>query len=309
MIISNESADQSGLPKSLEQKSSLNQVKSYAKNGTLSGIDPYNILSNKPDPSIEANCSPVPNEIAAKVENIIGSFGWFQLCIYIFSGLRDFTCSYDTVIMSVVLQPETDFICSDTQVLSGRDHMNFGNVKTLINDDQCFAGHWTDTLLNETHEIQCNRWTFANKTTSRSMIAKWSLVCQNHWLVAVIMSTPFLGILLGNLIWGQVSDRFGRRKAYLISHMVSLIAGSSAIFAPTIWTLILCRICLTIGNVGCYAIVSLQMELTGIKYRSFCTLLDHIGWGLGLCFVPVAYHLFDDYHMILSVTPIITLLL
>lgn len=249
----------------------------------------------------------------ATIENMIGSFGWFQLCILIFSGLRECTLSYDAVIMSVVMQPESEFACRDPkwQLDHSYDVMHInGSVsdELLPGQEQCYVGSWNDHS-GASHMIPCTEWTFVNKSASTSMIAKWSLVCQNHWYVAIIESAYFAGMLVGNLVWGYTADIFGRRQAYIVSHLVSLISGSLGIIAPTIWALVACRFFLAAGNVGNYVLCSLQMELIGTKHRSFSTMLYHVGWGLGLVFVPVVYHHLDDYHMILAVPPITLLAL
>lgn len=265
-------------------------------------------------PSAHDAESPPVTDDEATIEHMIGSFGWFQLCILIFSGLRECTLSYDAVIMSVVLQPETDFACRDPQwqLDNGQylDQVN-GSVSAgglSPGQEQCYAGTWADQS-GSTHLIPCADWTFANKTGATSMIAKWSLVCQNHWYVAVIESAFFAGMLVGNLVWGYTADIFGRRQAYIVSHIVALVAGSLGVFAPSIWTLVACRFFLAAGNVGNYVLCSLQMELIGTKHRSFSTMLYHVGWGLGLVFVPVVYHHLDDYHTILAVSPITLLAL
>lgn len=241
------------------------------------------------------------------IEHIIGSFGWFQLCILLFSGLREATLSYDAVIMSVILQPETDFSCVDARAqLEMYNHAN-RSISSLVAPDQvlCYAGSWTDSDMNATHMIECNRWTFKHN----SMVARWSLVCHRIWIVAAIETAFFLGMLFGNLAWGYTADNFGRRRAYLISHLLALSAGVVSLFVPDVWMLVVCRFFIAFGNMGNYVICSLQMELIGTKYRSFGTMLYHVGWGVGLVTVPIVYHLFDNYRMLQSVTPIVLLIL
>lgn len=278
------------------------------------------------------------HEAPVAVSDIIGSFGLFQMLVLLFSGLREGLVGYDALIMSVILQPETRFLCADNLagdreyrqlVREERDELDFeqvlklenslyrSNLSTSTNDwnetAQCYRsadGGKTMLLDKHTHQpIQCEQWIFTNETsaTGPSLVAEWSLVCQYHWLVAFVESAFFFGLVTGNLVWGYYADKVGRRPAYLAAHTISLIFGSLAVLMPSIYLFAICRFLSAFGSIGYNIIYSIQVELIGAKHRSFSTTLNHLGWGLGVISIPLVDHLFDDYRPIIALAPLLSL--
>lgn len=254
-----------------------------------------------------------------KLCDIIGNFGLFQLLILLFSGIREGAVGYDAVITSVMLQPERNFLCTSTpeyqqSMMSLPVNTNNGSSSSmfyqLINDSnkqnvsQCLPVSINGHLQN------CHSFAFEpNKTIAgSSLVVKWSLVCDRSWLVVCIQSAYFLGLLSGNMFWGYYADIGGRRKAYLCSHLISLIFGLGSVFATNVYLFVACRFVSAFGNIGYNMLYTIQIELLGTKYRSTGTVLNHFGWGLGIILVPVATHTLKRADYMLAVTPTVVLL-
>lgn len=239
------------------------------------------------------------------VSDIIGSFGWYQFMVLIFSGLREGAVGYDAVIMSIILQPESHFLCADNFA----PNSVLPNMTGPFNETaQCYRFDLPpDPLTGEL--VKCRSWLFPHLERGASLVAEWSLVCDQHWLVAFIESAFFFGLVTGNLIWGYYADKLGRRKAYLIGHALALVAGWASVFAPTIELFAMCRFLTAFGSISYNIIYSIQVELIGTKHRAFSTTMNHLGWGLGVICVPLVNRLFTNYRYIISVSPIVTLLM
>jgi MFS transporter, DHA1 family, multidrug resistance protein len=67
------------------------------------------------------------------------------------------------------------------------------------------------------------------------------------------ISLYILGLAVGQLIYGPVSDRFGRRPALLAGLSIFTIASIAALFAPDVHTLVLARFFQALG--GCSGLV------------------------------------------------------
>lgn len=250
-----------------------------------------------------------PSLQPTSVSDIIGSFGWFQFLVLLFSGLREAAVGYDAVVMSIILQPEEHFYCADR--LESNFTIDPNRTLEAFNETaQCFQSVNGKFLIDQEFgkPIMCRSWIFPH-LKEVSLVAEWSLVCHQHWLIAFIESAYFFGLVTGNLVWGYYADKVGRRKAYLVAHSIALVAGLTSIVVPNIELFAICRYFSAFGSIGYNIIYSIQVELIGAKHRSFSTILNHLGWGLGVIFVPLSDHLFHDYRAIIAVGPILTLIM
>ncbi len=67
------------------------------------------------------------------------------------------------------------------------------------------------------------------------------------------LSTYIAGLAIGQLIYGPVSDRYGRRPVLIVGMLIYTAASLAAYFAPTIETLIVARLFQALG--GCSGLV------------------------------------------------------
>ena len=73
-------------------------------------------------------------------------------------------------------------------------------------------------------------------------------------IIGYSLTSYFLGISFGQLIYGPVTDRFGRKKPLIIGLNLYLIASVGCIFAPGVWSLIALRGMQALG--GCVGMVA-----------------------------------------------------
>nr|XP_046267456.1 solute carrier family 22 member 4-like [Scatophagus argus] len=75
-----------------------------------------------------------------------------------------------------------------------------------------------DVNLTSLEQEGClDGWNYSNEIYKSNIVTEWDLVCDNQWKVPFASSTLFVGYLLGSLISGQLSDRFGRKKIIFMS--------------------------------------------------------------------------------------------
>jgi SHS family lactate transporter-like MFS transporter len=111
----------------------------------------------------------------------------------------------------------------------------------------------------------------------------------------------FVGATLGLLFWGIISDKYGRKTAYVCSHFVTLIFGFSALFANSMGTYILLRAINSFGMIGELIPRSIQLEIVATEYRFICSVICQIGWATGIILVPALSYINPDYRFILAV--------
>ncbi|XP_069573247.1 solute carrier family 22 member 4 isoform X2 [Brachyistius frenatus] len=79
-------------------------------------------------------------------------------------------------------------------------------------------------LTNLEQEGCLDGWNYSKDIYQSTIVTEWDLVCGNEWKVPFASSTLFVGYLVGSLISGQFSDRFGRKKVVFISLAAQCLA-------------------------------------------------------------------------------------
>ncbi|XP_036718171.1 solute carrier family 22 member 8 isoform X1 [Balaenoptera musculus] len=76
-------------------------------------------------------------------------------------------------------------------------------------------------------------WTY-DVSTRDSIVTEWDLVCNSNKLKEMAQSIFMAGILIGGLVLGDLSDRFGRKPILTCSYLLLAASGSGAAFSPTL---------------------------------------------------------------------------
>ncbi|XP_045873023.1 solute carrier family 22 member 8 isoform X2 [Meles meles] len=104
--------------------------------------------------------------------------------------------------------------------------------------------------------------------TVDSIVTEWDLVCDSRRLKEVAQSVFMAGTLVGGIVLGDLSDRFGRKPVLTCSYLLLAASGSGAAFSPNLsiytvfrflsgWSISGIVLSTTILNVEC---VSIQMR-------------------------------------------------
>ncbi|XP_034235778.1 synaptic vesicle 2-related protein [Thrips palmi] len=114
-----------------------------------------------------------------------------------------------------------------------------------------------------------------------------ALHCEWHitrYQQALTTTVVFLGMMLSSTFWGNVSDRYGRKKALTMCAVLLFYYGLLSSLAPNfLWILFLRGL---VGfAIGCVPqSVTLYAEFLPTKQRAKCVVLLDCFWALGACF-------------------------
>ncbi|XP_063823703.1 solute carrier family 22 member 1-like [Ostrinia nubilalis] len=140
---------------------------------------------------------------------------------------------------------------------------------------------------------------------SETMQTKFNLVCDKTWLVSFSNSISYVGTLIGSLLFGFLSDKFGRLNSFTISCLILAISGCLVSVMPMEGLFIFMRCIEGIGVGG--AIVTayvLCIEFCGVRHRESVTALFHIPINIShMTLAGISYLLrhCDDFQLALSV--------
>ncbi|KAL2805900.1 solute carrier family 22 member 8 isoform 1 [Daubentonia madagascariensis] len=71
-------------------------------------------------------------------------------------------------------------------------------------------------------------------STRDTIVTEWDLVCNSNKMKEMAQSVFMAGILIGGLVLGDLSDRFGRRPILTSSYLLLAASSSGAAFSPTL---------------------------------------------------------------------------
>ncbi|XP_036364450.1 solute carrier family 22 member 7-like [Octopus sinensis] len=98
-------------------------------------------------------------------------------------------------------------------------------------DDQCsvynnnFTGMYYTTPPSNSSKLQCSYGRKFLTEEFSTIESEFDLVCERKWLKCTSQSVFFSGFLVGSIIHGILSDRFGRRPIILLARVCLVICG------------------------------------------------------------------------------------
>ncbi|KAI8421826.1 hypothetical protein MSG28_009775 [Choristoneura fumiferana] len=131
---------------------------------------------------------------------------------------------------------------------------------------------------------------------SRSIIMEWDLICERKWLTSFTQTLFQLGTLLGSVLFGMASDRFGRKSPLLVAVVIQVTMGIAAAFVPGFWTFTFLRLLvgMSVGGTMVTGFV-IVMEFVGTQYRDVISALYQVPFNLGHILLPVFGYFCRDY--------------
>ncbi|CAK1555150.1 unnamed protein product [Leptosia nina] len=192
------------------------------------------------------------------INNLIGSFGRYQLCLCLMVFASKFGVAFHQMAI-LYLAPPSPYTCPDNQ--------------------SC-----------------CENPIFDKRDFTRTIITEWKLICEKAWLKDFTQTLFQFGVLSGSFLFGVASDRYGRRPTLLAAVVLELFFGVVSSFLPDYWSFTIARMFLGI-SVGGIMVVGfvLVLEYVGGAYRDAISALFHIPFTLGHILLALFGYLIRDY--------------
>ncbi|XP_072178656.1 organic cation transporter protein-like [Diadema setosum] len=147
-------------------------------------------------------------------------------------------------------------------------------------------------------------WVYDKSVFQSTVVQDFNLVCGLSYVTSVSQSLYFLGFLLGSLVFGHISDRFGRQLSLLSSLSTLCVSGTCLAFSPNIWVFTVLRFVVGAAIYG-VLISSFVMgtELVGPSKRYFTGIAMNFYWAVGaIILAGIAYFIRNWRHLQLCVS-------
>lgn len=249
---------------------------------------------------------------------LLGGFGKYQKRIYFLVCLPAISCAFHKL-AGVFLLTKPDHRCvlpfengTDGNYNLTTIHMAsaFPWDEKLKKWDSCryYDGNYTDITNNFTSPSgnldKCDAWVFDTPRNQTSTVTEWNLVCDKSWLTASSDSLFMLGVMLGSIIFGDLSDRYGRRPIFFASLVIQVVFGILAGISPEYITYTISRIIIGATTSGVFLVAYvLALEMVGPKDRLNAGMIIMMFFSFGyVLLAPIAYFIVNWRWLQIAIT-------
>ncbi|KAM6906976.1 organic cation/carnitine transporter 2-like isoform 1-T2 [Xenentodon cancila] len=144
-------------------------------------------------------------------------------------------------------------------------------------------------------------WAYDDSVYISTIVSEWDLVCDESWKKPLTSSFFFCGVLTGSFVFGQLSDRYGRKLVMFVTIALQTVATFIQVFSPS-WT-VFCAVFFVVGmgQISNYvAAFVLGTEILGPRVRTiFSTAGVCVFFAVGYMLLPLLAFFIRDWRMLL----------
>ncbi|XP_043470044.1 organic cation transporter protein-like [Leptopilina heterotoma] len=120
------------------------------------------------------------------------------------------------------------------------------------------------------NEKNCETYVFDKMRYSSTVATKWNMVCDSSWWISTGDSIFMVGVMIGSMTFGFLSDKFGRKPIFVICLIIQLISGTIVGLAPNYATFVVFRAILGSTASGVFIVTYvIALEMVGPKKRIY----------------------------------------
>ncbi|XP_066254566.1 organic cation transporter protein-like [Euwallacea similis] len=198
---------------------------------------------------------------------VLGDFGKYQKRIYFLLCLPAITSAFHKL-GNVFLLAEPQYRCRRPDEppdapynLTNSEWEKWYPVDSWQNAFSC-------EIRSANVTTQCSEFIYNHEDYGYTTTIEWNLTCQKAYLIATANSMFMVGVMMGSIIFGETSDRLGRKITFLISSVMQVVFGVLAALAPEFWTFAVARMLTGAAASGVFLIAYVMgLEMVGPSKR------------------------------------------
>lgn len=247
----------------------------------------------------------------------LGDFGRYQKRIYFLLCLTAITCGFHKL-AGVFLLARPAHRCQLPFELSNATYelpkeilpkaFPYDTLKDKWSECERYDANYTDEYFASntiaTKVITCDNHIFNTSKHKISAVTEWDMVCSRAILPATADALFMVGVLIGSLVFGQMSDKYGRKPIFFASLILQVVFGVLVGVSPNYISYAITRLIVGATTSGTFLVsYVIAMEMVGPKARLFAGVAVQMFFTTGYILVaPFAYYLPNWRHLQIALT-------
>ncbi|XP_032679463.1 organic cation transporter protein [Odontomachus brunneus] len=218
----------------------------------------------------------------------MGEFGRYQRRVYLLLCLPAISCAFHKL-AGVFLGAKMDSRClllhehaANATFFLSQDVLNASypwdyelqGWSQCLSRDVIGAPRPNDTIVDEAIGAEeegisrCKQYVYDRSIYKSTTTSEWDLVCDKAWLRATGDSLFMVGVMLGSMIFGGLSDKYGRRPIFFLSLVIQLVGGILVAVAPEFISYVIFRLIVGSTTSGVFLVAYvIALEMVGPRKR------------------------------------------
>lgn len=236
----------------------------------------------------------------------IGDFGRYQKRIYLLLCLTAIPCGFHKL-AGPFLMSQPDYRCKLPNELNNASfELSAYDLKTNYPIDTYSKNYSKcelydvnlDGLENKSEIVKCDEYIYDDSIYKSSAVIEWTMVCSRAFLKATADAIFMMGVLIGSIVFGQMSDSIGRKPVFFASLVLQVIFGVLAGIAPEYISFTISRFVIGATTSGVFLVsYVLAMEMVGPSRRLFAGVAVMMFFSAGYILTAGFAYFFTDWRI------------
>lgn len=240
----------------------------------------------------------------------LGEFGRYQKRIYLLLCLPAILCALHKL-AGVFLQANVNHRCQLPYEYDNATY-NLPEINITIPWDSksktwssCtrldvnFTSEYFNSGIAANKSVKCDKWIYDTSIYKSSAVTEFNLVCDDAHFRVMADSLFMVGALLGSIIFGDMSDRFGRRPIFFLSLVLQVVFGLLAAAATEYYAFVLCRLVIGSTTSGVFLVAYvIAMEMVGPSKRLYAGVVCQFFFTTGYILTAAFAYFIKDWRIL-----------